>query len=100
MLFAAIITTAVFRFNSFGALAALSKFPTQYESSGDFTVDITAGDFTLPLKEDGRNYSDDAIVITWMWVLMIVVCCSNCCVMGYSYKPPMADPEAAAQTYD
>lgn len=72
--FAAIITTAVFRFNTIGQLAALGNNPTKYDSDKSFSFNDAGVIITAPLNDD-RNYSDDATFIVWLWVLQMLFCC-------------------------
>ena len=85
--FSAIIVTAVFRFNTLGKLAALSNNPTKYDDNGKWTFNDLGVIKTAPLSDD-RNYTDDASFIIAMWVCQMVFCCCNCCLMGYTSKPP------------
>lgn len=55
--FVAIITTAVFRFNSMGKLAALSTCPTKYDDSK----------FGYYYVNDSWTYASEADLIVWIW---------------------------------
>ena len=59
--FAALITTAVCRFNTMGKLAALSLKPSKFSDNSE----ATAGTFVDP---EGRVYADDARLILIIWI--------------------------------
>jgi len=117
VVFAAIITTGVFRFNNMGSLAALSLSPSKYEDRA-FYYDSTStyGLILIPSVDFGfsnisdlsstdpfgevRQYQDDATAIVWLWTLMMMLCCFNCCTMGYASKPPTVDGASANTNYD
>ena len=75
----ALITTAVFRFNTWGKLAALSLCPTAYSS----TIDPSTG---LYLSYD-RTYADDAQMVMLIFVFQMIVCLLSCCLNGVFNKP-------------
>lgn len=116
VVFAAIITTGVFRFNNMGSLAALSKSPSKYADRAFFydsntglipSVDFGISDISeqSTLSETDpfgkvRQYQDDATAIVWLWTLMMMLCCFNCCTMGYASKPPTVDGASANTNYD
>lgn len=79
--FAAIITTAVLRFNTYGQLSAICTGPTKYVASGPDIVD------------NSRTFETDAAVILGLWIAQMVFCCSNCCHMAFSGKPVEATNE-------
>jgi hypothetical protein len=56
---AAIVTTAVFRFNTFGRLASLSTSPARYDPSSP------SDDFYL---SDKLTYADDGALILGIWI--------------------------------
>ena len=62
---ACIITTAVFRFNSWGKLSTLCDGPAKYDDSDTLS--------------DDRTVSGDASIIVGLWVAMMIFCCTNCC---------------------
>ena len=64
--FASIITTGVFRFNSWGKLSAICEGPSYYDKG------------FLPLSDD-RTVSGDATLIVWLWVCQMIFCCTHCC---------------------
>ena len=92
VVFAAIITTSVFRFNTMGSLAALSTSPSKY-----YDRNFALGNddkLIVPFDYSGdgmREYQDDATMIVWLWSLMMFLCCFNCCSMGFASKPPAVD---------
>ena len=69
--FAAIIITGVFRFNSMGRLAALSRRATQFDSS------ISAEDYYL---SDSWTYEKEAKLILWLWLCQVGFCFLCCAV--------------------
>jgi hypothetical protein len=77
---ACIITTAVFRFNTIGKLAALSLAPSAYHD-------------TLLLSDD-RNYVMDGNWILWLWLFQVATFCGNCCSLGFLMKPPSGESSA------
>lgn len=79
--FGAIITTGVFRFNSWGMLTALCLAPTKYEGMTDDGTEVK--DFGT-----SRTYESDASVIVALWICQMVFCCTNCIHMGYVSKKP------------
>lgn len=81
---AAIVTTGVFRFNTYGKLAALSLTPTKY--NGEAFVLGKPAEVSYPADDD-RTYSTDADMILITWIFMIVFCCTSCCHGGYAQKP-------------
>ena len=93
--FAALITTAVFRFNTMGKLAAISLTPSQYDSSSENKL--------VFVKEDGRTYSDDAAVILGIWIAQLIACVCSCCISVVFNKPPsgeeLANMHAAANAH-
>ena len=62
---ACIITTAVFRFNTWGKLSALCDGPSKYKDDG------------LSLSDD-RTVSGDASLILGLWVAQMIYCCASC----------------------
>uniref|UniRef100_A0A7S3I508 Uncharacterized protein n=1 Tax=Favella ehrenbergii TaxID=182087 RepID=A0A7S3I508_9SPIT len=74
--FAALITAAVFRFNSAGKFAALSKAPSKWE-----------GTDSVALISDDRTYSDDANVILALWIVQLTACVCSCCVNMFFNQP-------------
>ena len=74
---AAIVTTGVFRYNTWGLLSALCDGPNKYEGEENGQLTIS----------DDRTYSGDATLITALWICQMVFCCTSCCHMGYSGKP-------------
>ena len=78
--FAAVITTAVFRFNTQGKLAALSEFPTKYESYNSSTGVV--------MFEGDRTYVTDGSWILALWIVQLCICCFDCCLRGAFSKPP------------
>ena len=96
---AAIITTGVFRFNTRGALAALSLTPSKYVG-GDITIQqfFDGSDIqNIQIVSDDRTYSTDGSMILITWIFMILFCCTSCCHGGYAQKPSVPD---AASSYD
>ena len=75
--FAALITTAVFRFNTMGKLAALSLTRSQYDSNSVIYIDL-----------GGRTYADDASAITALWVFQLLAYIVSCCISVYFNRPP------------
>ena len=67
---AAIVTTAVFRFNTMGKLAALSTQSTKYQGLNDEQTRI--------LITNDRTYESDAQTITWLFSIQILYFLSNC----------------------
>mmetsp|Transcript_8074 Transcript_8074/g.9289 ORF Transcript_8074/g.9289 Transcript_8074/m.9289 type:complete len:131 (-) Transcript_8074:71-463(-) len=86
--FAALITTAVFRFNSMGQLASLSLAPTYY--TGDSSTDP-------PYLSDKRSYSGDARMILAVWIMQLFACLCSCCFSIFINKPPSKE-EIALRT--
>lgn len=68
---AAIITTGIFRYNTWGQLSALCLGPTKFDSG------------SITYVNTDRTYSSDAAMITGLWICQMVFCCSNCCLGGY-----------------
>ena len=96
---AAIITAGVFRFNTMGSLAALSKTPSSYDGDDFMVYNVTHDEITVtmvtpPVDVGGRTYADDGKAILWIWITMIVFCCINCCTCGYVTKPPIIEPDS------
>mmetsp|Transcript_21516 Transcript_21516/g.25225 ORF Transcript_21516/g.25225 Transcript_21516/m.25225 type:complete len:125 (+) Transcript_21516:398-772(+) len=85
--FAALITTAVFRFNSMGKLAALSTTETTYEGT------IDNGE---PVFSDKTIYSDDASIILALWIVQLAACICSCCIGIVLNKPPSQEELARA----
>ena len=81
---AAIITTGVFRYNTWGSFSALCLAPTKYEALPTSITDIT--DVT-GLSSDSRTYESDASVIVALWICQMIFCCTSCCHTGYAGKP-------------
>ena len=77
---AAIVTTAVYRFNQIGQLASLSKAPTQYDESAQWHS-----------ISNERTYSDDAKMIIVIWFVQLFFCIFSFCVQGMIFKPIKAD---------
>ena len=71
----AIITTGVFRYNTWGNFSALCTGASKYD-------DMDAVD----LNSD-RTYESDAAVITGLWICQMIFCLTNCCHTGYAGKP-------------
>ena len=67
---AAIVTTACFRFNTMGKLAALSTQSTKYQGLNDEQTRI--------LITNDRTYESDAQTITWLFSIQILYFLSNC----------------------
>lgn len=84
--FSALITTAVFRFNAMGKLAALSTTWTKFESSN--------GDKYLVSNE--TTYETDASTILALWIVQLLACVCSCCVAGFLNKPPSQEELARA----
>lgn len=85
---ACIITVAVFRFNTLGSLAALSKMGTMYNGDDDmFLWYENSGVFNyyIPTNTD-RTFEGDATMIVWCWTLMLIFCCCNYCTMGNTIR--------------
>ena len=80
---AAIVTTAVYRFNHIGQLAALSKAPTQYEEGAQWHS-----------ISNERTYSDDAKMIIAIWFVQLFFCIVSFCVQGMIFKPIKTEPES------
>ena len=78
--FAAIITSAVYRFNDLGRLAALSTCPTKYDAKA-------AGYYFV---NDKWTYESEANVISWIWTLQMLTFLANCCVNHHLNKIPGA----------
>ena len=85
-LFAAIVTTGVFRFNTWGKLSALCVAPTNYEGMNDDDTKVT--DFGY-----SNTYESDAALIVVLWICQMVYCCSNCFHMCYIAKKQKAELE-------
>lgn len=83
---AAIITTGVFRFNTWGKLAALNLGSTKY-SGGNFNITDTA--IEIPV-DDSRTYSSDGEMILITWIFMMVLCLASCFNLGFASRPPVA----------
>ena len=79
--FAAIITTACFRFSTMGQLAALSTCPSKYEGRPYENIVLS----------DKRTMASDASLILGLWITQLVVCVCNCCLGGAFNKPPSAE---------
>ena len=76
---ACIITTGVFRFNSWGKLSTLCDGPSKFVDNDS------------PLSDD-RTVSGDAALIVGLWICQMLFCCTNCFHMGYAGKPsPLAN---------
>lgn len=82
--FAALITTAVFRFNTMGSIAALSKTPTKYVGEAN------------ELASDDTTYMTDASTILALWVVQMLACVCSCCVSMFLNKPPSQEEIARA----
>ena len=63
---ASIITTAVFRFNSWGKFSTLCDGPSKFDNGIN------------PLSDD-RTVSGDAALIVGLWVAQMIFCLTNCC---------------------
>ena len=63
---ASIITTAVFRFSSWGKLSTLCDGPSKFDNGIN------------PLSDD-RTVSGDAALIIGLWVAQMIFCVTNCC---------------------
>ncbi len=61
---ACIITTAVFRFNTMGKLAALSLTPSAYDENSPQTGYLG----------DSRTFNMDASWILWLWLMQLMMC--------------------------
>ena len=83
--FAALITTAVFRFNTMGSLAALSETPTKYTENGNMIV-----------ASDDTTYMTDASTILALWIVQMLACVCSCCVSMFLNKPPSQEEIARA----
>ena len=77
--FAAIITTACFRFDTMGKLAALSEAPSKF-------VDTTPNGLVV-LSSD-RTMGSDASLIVWLWVMQLLIFLVGCCSTSRFNKPP------------
>ena len=84
---AAIITTAVFRFNNIGRLAALSETPSKYEGA----LHNNHGTMITSNISNEHTYESDADLIMWLFIAQIIFFCTNCCYLGWAAKPPNAD---------
>ena len=84
--FSALITTAVFRFNAMGKLAALSTTPTKYEGVSEREV----------IASDDTTYETDASTILALWIVQLLACVCSCCVAGFLNKPPSQEELARA----
>lgn len=87
---ACIITVAVFRFNTLGSLAALSKMGTMFTGGDDmflweYSSSTGQTTFYIPTNAD-RTYEGDAYMIVWCWSLMLIFCCFNYCTMGNTLR--------------
>jgi hypothetical protein len=80
--FAALITTACFRFNTMGKLASLNLAYSKYGGTGPNGEMLLTND---------RTYADDASLITALWVTQLIVCVCNCCLSGIFNKPPSVE---------
>lgn len=80
---AAIITTGVFRFNSWGQLSALCLAPTKYEGMTDDNTDVK--DFS-----SSHTYQSDAKVILALWICQMIFCCTSCAHLIFVAKKPAA----------
>ena len=82
--FAALITTAVLRWNTWGRLAALSTLPTK-STGGDFVISTDQGypEVTSRPLSDERDYESDGGLIVGLLVVQTIFCCCNCLFMGY-----------------
>ena len=80
---ACIITTAVFRFNTMGKLAALSLSPSEYDSET-----LISG------LDDSRTYNLDGQWILWLWLAQMMTFCQNCIALGFLSKPPSSEHSA------
>ena len=58
---AAIIVTAVFRFNDFGKLSALCLAPSKFD-------DYESTEKKAILYSSDNTYQSDAAVILWLWI--------------------------------
>ena len=72
--FAAIITTGVFRYNSWGKLSALCEGPSKYDDD----VNKLSDDWTV---------QGDAYIITGLWACQIIFLCTYCCFIGFTGWP-------------
>ena len=61
---AAIITTAVFRFNTVGKWAALSKTPSKY----DKPFDLSSGTMLVSSLSDDHTYNSDGKLIVGLFI--------------------------------
>ena len=91
--FAAIITTAVFRFNTMGRFAALSLCPSKYEKPFDYATrtQIRSG------LSDEHTYESDAHLIFLLWITQLFLCFLNCCVSSILQKPQTGVPYEPSQ---
>ena len=72
---AAIITTGVFRYNTWGSFSALCTGPTKYDADNPNHVN------------DDTTYATDAAVITGLWICQMVFFSTNVAHTGYAGKP-------------
>ena len=93
---AAIVTTAVFRFNTVGKWAALSMTPSKYESP----FDLATKTMVISSLSDDHTYNSDAKLIFWLFLAQIVFCCTHCCMTGYIAKPPSMSGGHTNVNYD
>ena len=92
--FSALITTAVFRFNAMGKLAALSTTWTKYEG---LTTEIVDGVPTPHvIVTNDTTYETDASTILALWIVQLLACVCSCCVAGFLNKPPSQEELARA----
>lgn len=96
--FAAIITTAVFRFNAFGMLAAESLVPTEYNGDSFQMTGSRYTEFTVPTG--GKTYHEVGKWIIGLWVFQILFCCCHCGMMGDQHKPTQSHASAVRRNMD
>ena len=85
--FAALITTACFRFNTMGKLAAISLCPSKFEGTNDVG---------MPTVSDDRTIGTDADLILGLWIAQLIVFLVSCWSYDRLNKPP--SPEQLAES--
>ena len=80
-LFGAMVTTAVFRFNTYGKLAALSLSPIHVTHDEDGNV----------MLDTERTYNDDGTLLLRLWVVTLLFVVAQCCLGCFAAAPPTQD---------
>ena len=75
---AAVIVTAIFRFNDFGTLASLSISGAQYGTNS----------LGNPIFDTTRTYADDGQMLLRLWIIGMVYLMAQCCLGCFSGAPP------------